>query len=259
MRCSRPPSPLRSRPSRRRPSQQSGAASLKLVSLYVRDRYSCIRPFPLELLTNERAAWKASASKHAKDGGCPAPVQARADRAEEAAVHPAALLQGAVGPNWSAHRAVDPSLRLPPTAPPRSSQTGRVLSVAGCLTTAGVLCVGFGAFISGNKVLAQNMMHGTTQKQAGSALRQLALRRLLSAPDHASGYPRLWPASANRPLGRLWSAISPSFRRRRARVAAQFATIAVMGAATKYSLDSDAAAAAEATKPAPAVPGPAVV
>jgi hypothetical protein len=201
----------------------------------------------------------ALASKHAKDGGCPAPVQARADRAEEAAVHPAALLQGAVGPNWSAHRAVDPSLRLPPTAPPRSSQTGRVLSVAGCLTTAGVLGVGFGAFISGNKVLAQNMMHGTTQKQAGSALRQLALRRLLSAPDHASGYPRLWPASANRPLGRLWSAISPSFRRRRARVAAQFATIAVMGAATKYSLDSDAAAAAEATKPAPAVPGPAVV
>mmetsp|Transcript_13181 Transcript_13181/g.31071 ORF Transcript_13181/g.31071 Transcript_13181/m.31071 type:complete len:112 (+) Transcript_13181:41-376(+) len=75
----------------------------------------------------------------------------------------------------------------------------------GCLTTAGVLCVGFGAFISGNKVLAQNMM--------------------------------------------------------RARVAAQFATIVVMGAATKYSLDSDAtaAAAAEATKPKATVPGPAVV
>ena len=229
------------------------------LSIYLCIYLSVLHPaFSLGTCHEARGAGRRS-TKHAKDGGCPAPVQARADRAEEAAVHPAALLQGAVGPNWSAHRAVDPSLRLPPTAPPRSSQTGRVLSVAGCLTTAGVLGVGFGAFISGNKVLAQNMMHGTTQKQAGSALRQLALRRLLSAPDHASGYPRLWPASANRPLGRLWSAISPSFRRRRARVAAQFATIAVMGAATKYSLDSDAAAAAEATKPAPAVPGPAVV
>ena len=50
----------------------------------------------------------------------------------------------------------------------------------GCLTTCGVLTVGFGAFINGNKVLAQNML--------------------------------------------------------RARVAAQFSTIAAMGLATTYGL-----------------------
>ena len=46
--------------------------------------------------------------EHAEDGGCAASVQARADRAEEAADHPAALLQGAVGPNRSARCAVEP-------------------------------------------------------------------------------------------------------------------------------------------------------
>ena len=34
----------------------------------------------------------------------------------------------------------------------------------------------------------------------------LALRRLLLAPDHASGCPTLRPASANQPLGPLWPA-----------------------------------------------------
>ena len=198
--------------------------------------------------------------KHAEDGGCAAAVQARADRAEEAVVHPAALLQGALGPNRSAHRAVEPSLRLPPTAPHSSSQTGRVLSVAGCLTTAGVLCVGFGAFISGNKVLAQNMMcapdvenklaHPSASWRSGGS----SQRQITRQATPGSGQPR--------PIGRLGGSgllYRPSFRRRRARVAAQFATIVVMGAATKYSLDSDATAAAEATKPTPAVPGPAVV
>eukprot|EP00964_Phaeocystis_antarctica_P116708 scaffold80614_cov29-Phaeocystis_antarctica.AAC.1 len=37
---------------------------------------------------------------------------------------------------------------------------------------------------------------------------QLALRRLLSASDHASGCPSLRPASANPPRGRLWPAIA---------------------------------------------------
>ena len=36
---------------------------------------------------------------------------------------------------------------------------------------------------------------------------QLALRRPLSAPDRASGYPELRPASANQPLGPRWPAI----------------------------------------------------
>ena len=132
--------------------------------------------------------------------------------------------------------------------------------MAGCLTTAGVLCVGFGAFISGNKVLAQNMMHARTSKtKLAQASASWLSKGSLSAPDHASGCPRLRPASANQlPLAGY---IGLVFRRRRARVAAQFATIVVMGAATKYSLDSDAtaAAAAEATKTQAAVPGPAVV
>eukprot|EP00964_Phaeocystis_antarctica_P070675 scaffold43060_cov56-Phaeocystis_antarctica.AAC.2 len=44
-------------------------------------------------------------------------------------------------------------------------------------------------------------------KQGGSDLGQLALRRPLSAPDRASGYPELRPASANQPLGPRWPAI----------------------------------------------------
>ena len=45
------------------------------------------------------------------------------------------------------------------------------------------------------------------RRQAGSGVSELALRRLLSAPDHASGCPRLRPASDNQPLGRRWPAI----------------------------------------------------
>ena len=48
-------------------------------------------------------------------------------------------------------------------------------------------------------------------KQGGSDLGQLALRRPPSAPDRASGYPELRPASANRPLGPRWPAISVLF------------------------------------------------
>ena len=39
------------------------------------------------------------------------------------------------------------------------------------------------------------------RKQGGSAFGQLALPRLLSAPDHASGCPKLRPASGNQPAG----------------------------------------------------------
>ena len=50
------------------------------------------------------------------------------------------------------------------------------------------------------------------RKQAGSGYGQLALRRLLSATDDASGCPRLRPASANLPLGRLWPAVGALVR-----------------------------------------------
>ena len=43
--------------------------------------------------------------------------------------------------------------------------------------------------------------------QAGSGLGPLALRRLPSAPEHASGGPKLRPASANQPLVPHWPAI----------------------------------------------------
>ena len=41
---------------------------------------------------------------------------------------------------------------------------------AGCLSTAGVLCVGFGAFINGNKALAQNMMRARVMFQGLTVL-----------------------------------------------------------------------------------------
>ena len=73
--------------------------------------------------------------------------------------------------------------------------------MAGCLTTAGVLCVGFGAFISGNKVLAQNMMcapdvenklaqPSASWRSGGSSQRQITRQ---ATPG--SGQPR--------PIGRL--------------------------------------------------------
>ena len=46
------------------------------------------------------------------------------------------------------------------------------------------------------------------RKQGGAGFGQLALRRLLSAPDRASGGPELRPASANQPLGPRWPATS---------------------------------------------------
>eukprot|EP00964_Phaeocystis_antarctica_P010002 scaffold5453_cov58-Phaeocystis_antarctica.AAC.6 len=44
------------------------------------------------------------------------------------------------------------------------------------------------------------------RKQGGTGFGQLALRRLLSAPDHAPGCPKLRPASANQPNGLRWPA-----------------------------------------------------
>ena len=134
--------------------------------------------------------------------------------------------------------------------------------MAGCLTTAGVLCVGFGAFISGNKVLAQNMMRARMSKTSWLSPRPAGAPEASSSARSCSRLPR---ALASLRQSAAWVSLAGYiglvFRRRRARVAAQFATIVVMGAATKYSLDSDAtaAAAAEATKPKATVPGPAVV
>ena len=145
--------------------------------------------------------------EHAEDGGCAASVQARADRAEEAADHPAALLQGAVGPNRSARRAVEPALATQCPSPLLSDW--RALSVAGCLTTAAVLSVGFGAFISGNKVLAQNMMCATTSKASpGAALGQLAPEAALSSRSRVR--PPQTPACLGQPAA--WAALALTHR-----------------------------------------------
>lgn len=47
------------------------------------------------------------------------------------------------------------------------------MNLAGCLTTVGVLSVGFGAFINGNKVLAQNMLRARVAAQAATILAML--------------------------------------------------------------------------------------
>ena len=46
------------------------------------------------------------------------------------------------------------------------------------------------------------------RNRAGAAFGQLALRRLLSALNHAPGCPELRPASASQPVGRRWPFIS---------------------------------------------------
>ena len=53
----------------------------------------------------------------------------------------------------------------------------------------------------------EQMPHETLRrKQAGSAFGQLGGGRLLSAPEHAPGCPKLRPASADPPLGSRWPA-----------------------------------------------------
>ena len=61
-----------------------------------------------------------------------------------------------------------------------------------------------------------DLRYGTAvgREQAGSAFGQLALRRLLSAPDHASDCSELRPASANRPEGRAGRPYRACFRLR---------------------------------------------
>ena len=56
------------------------------------------------------------------------------------------------------------------------------------------------------------------REQAGSACGQLALRRRLSASQHASGCPKARPASANPPLGRRCPATRALFFTRRGAV-----------------------------------------
>ena len=48
-----------------------------------------------------------------------------------------------------------------------------------------------------------------------TSLAQLAPRRLLSAPDHDQGFPKLRPASAYQPVGPRWPAISTRDRTHR--------------------------------------------
>ena len=51
--------------------------------------------------------------------------------------------------------------------------------------------------------VASNLSH-LCRKQAGSGLGQLKPCRLLPAPDHAAGCPRLQPGEANQPHGWIW-------------------------------------------------------
>ena len=87
--------------------------------------------------------------------------------------------------------------------------------MAGCLTTAGVLCVGFGAFISGNKVLAQNMMcapdvenklaqPSASWRSGGSSQRQIVLQAAWSFGQPQS-ISRLGRINASRPYRSCFS------------------------------------------------------
>jgi hypothetical protein len=64
---------------------------------------------------------------------------------------------------------------------------------AGCLTTAGVLSVGFGAFIAGNKVLAQYMMRARVAAQGATVVAMVVSAGGLFMPSkaEAQGAPRL--------------------------------------------------------------------
>ena len=64
---------------------------------------------------------------------------------------------------------------------------------AGCLTTAGVLSVGFGAFIAGNKVLAQYMMRARVAAQGATVVAMVVSAGGLFMPSKAEtqGAPRL--------------------------------------------------------------------
>jgi len=55
----------------------------------------------------------------------------------------------------------------------------------GCLTTAGVLSVGFGAFIAGNKVLAQYMMRARVFAQGATVVAMVVSAGGLFLPSKA--------------------------------------------------------------------------
>ena len=61
---------------------------------------------------------------------------------------------------------------------------------AGCLTTAGVLTVGFGAFIAGNQVLAQYMMRARVAAQGATVVAMVVSAGGLFMPSKAESAPR---------------------------------------------------------------------
>ncbi len=65
------------------------------------------------------------------------------------------------------------------------------------------------AFVDADGLEEEGSDHGglTLEPMSNSVFGQLPVRRLLSAPEHASGCPKLRPASANQPLGPRWPAI----------------------------------------------------
>lgn len=67
----------------------------------------------------------------------------------------------------------------------RFRRNERSFRVAGALTTVTVLCIGFGAFIGGNKVLAQNMMRARVVSQGATVgiMTYAASRAVGSSPE----------------------------------------------------------------------------
>jgi len=63
----------------------------------------------------------------------------------------------------------------------------------GCLTTVGVLSVGFGAFIGGNKVLAQYMMRARVAAQGATVVAMVISAGGLFLPSKAESGPARYP------------------------------------------------------------------
>ncbi len=96
-----------------------------------------------------------------------------------------------IGARARRHTPACPSPREEFCARERLTRALPVCARAGCLTTAGVLCVGFGAFIQGNKRLAQTMMRARVAAQGLTVLSMaaasgVALTSARSSPPEAT-------------------------------------------------------------------------
>ena len=116
---------------------------------------------------------------------------------------PLAPLLPSVGARARARASVRPSASASVSAPARVARPG--LASPSRSTSRSPLR----SSCSGCSTLCRSREGGCSlcRKQGGSDLGRLALRRPLSAPDHASGCSELRPSLANQPLGPRWPAI----------------------------------------------------